>query len=145
MKWYKYLLVLFILSGVSNIIVGISTMVGGHYIEGGAAYAELVYDMYPALKPIDVIYGLYAIAMGIYVFVVRSALKGFKKSAPKMITILYTISLISYLVYNITTASIVGVDAVSLITDIIMQIVVNLIMIFANKAYFKTREELFIN
>ena len=145
MKWYKFLLVLFVLSGIANILVGFSTMTGAQYVESGISYAEYVYDWYPGLKVIDVIYGLYAIAMGVYVFMVRSALKGFKRSAPKMVTILYVVSLVSFLIYNIISASIIGMGIANLMAELTLQVVVNLAMIFINKAYFKTRQELFIN
>ena len=56
-------------SGVVNIINGISVLAGWQYSrEFGDGAAKFVYAVLPALKPIDVIYGILIIGTAIFGF-----------------------------------------------------------------------------
>lgn len=148
MKWYKFLIYfLLFASGILNIISGIMAMTGAQH--GGLA--SMVYAVFGALKPIDVIFGLCAIGLGIYAIYVRFELAKLKRGAPKKLMMIYVFNCVINLVYAIAAIIIIssnpysGNAATSISPSIIGTIIGAVVMIIVNKVYFDKRASLFVN
>ncbi len=143
MKWHKFLIYFLLwLSGVGNIITGFRSITGSQY----GAQAQRVYSYFTGLKTIDVIFGLFAICLGIFIIVTRFKLAGFKAAGPKYLTLMYVLGAsvsIFYIIAVISTTSLTLSDIGGL--QIIIQIVMPIIIITINKSYYDKRADLFVN
>jgi hypothetical protein len=129
MKWYKFLVYfLLIASAVVNIITACAYF----------ALSSL------ASQPILLVgAGIMSIAMGIFCLVVRSQLVKYKRSAPAKLTALYVWNIVFSVVYTIVGAF--GIDMMGMTSTLLPTLFWNVILIIANKVYFKKRAELFCN
>jgi cell shape-determining protein MreD len=87
--------------------------------------------------------GIMSIAMGIFCLVVRSQLVKYKRSAPAKLTALYVWNIVFSVVYTIVGAF--GIDMMGMTSTLLPTLFWNVILIIANKVYFKKRAELFCN
>lgn len=145
MKWYKFLIYFsLILTGLSNMYTGVQAVMGMQY--GTKEQSAQVYAVYPGLHILDIVYGVLLIILGVFVFIVRQQLAGYKAKGPKYLLIMYIASLVLEVFYigagsllsgvNLMTSSESGIMLIS-------SILVSLFMIGANKVYFDKRAHLF--
>ena len=141
MKWYKFLIYFSLFAGaVINVASGIPFLNGSIY--GG--YADNVYSVFPALKTVDVMYGIVALATAVLCIVARFALAKYKKNGPALLLSIYAIGIVVSIVYFIAVKSIVtdiDLDTSSIVSSLVSSVV----MIIINKIYFDKRKHLFVN
>lgn len=114
-------------------------MTGGIY----SGLASLVYAYYPALKIVNILFGIIFLALAAFSVYVALQLKGFKKGAPQLLMYLYIAALAVAILYAILNLIIVG--SLSGLSTIIIEIIVSIVMIILNKIYFDKRKHLFVN
>lgn len=145
MKWYKFLIYFsLILTGLSNMYTGVQSVMGMQYET--KEQAAQVYAAYSGLHILDMIYGVLLIVLGVYVFIVRQQLAGYKEKGPKLLLIMYIASLLLEIFYIGAGSLISGVNLLTASesgTMLISSILVSLFMIGANKVYFDKRAHLF--
>ena len=149
MGWHKFLIYFALFaSAVLNLISGIATMNGNQYGE----YAQEVYELMPALKTPDMVYGIVLIAIAALAIFTRFALAGFQRNGPKLVVALYGAVIIVSVIYNIWGASIVeaaasdlGISAGIDYANIGSSVAISAAMLAANASYYKKRESLFVN
>lgn len=145
MKWYKFLIYFsLILTGLSNMYTGVQSVMGMQYETKDQA--AQVYATYSGLHILDMIYGVLLIALGVFVFIVRQQLAGYREKGPKLLLIMYIVSLLLEIFYIGAGSLISGVNLLTASesgTMLISSILVSLFMIGANKVYFDKRAHLF--
>ncbi len=142
MKWYKWLINFILwLSGILNILAGISQMTGMAYEAEGLTAAE-VYAFFPKLESIDFIYGLGLIVLGVYAIATRYALARYKSFAPIMLYALYAVNLVGAVVYAVMVAPILQVRITKIAE--IPSLIGTLVMLIINIVYFQKRADLFV-
>ncbi len=163
MKWYKALLVILWIGIIGNVISAITYFSGGIY----QGFADKIYEMLPSLKGVDAFSGIFSLAMVVFTFIVWRALKNYKKSAPKLLTIMYVLNTIFLIVYTIAFYSIIGgaettiiygdsyisgmyqyqeyldLSAIAFSASDVISIIGSIVMTIANHIYFRNRAELF--
>ncbi len=149
MKWYKFLIYFLLFAmGIINIFGGISALTGGQYTVDGENVSKAVYDLWPNLKTIDIIYGIGCIALGGFQIFLRFQLSSYKAKAPIYILVMYAATAVVTAVYSFVVVGIVPNDVVAhseLISQGIGGIVGACVAGFLNKIYFDKRKFLFIN
>lgn len=144
MKWYKFLIYFALIAGaIVNFATGITMVTGSVYEVQSGVSADAVYSMYDGLKTIDVIYGLALFAVAILGFVTRSKLANYKADGPKFVYMVYGISAIVVLLYNILVGAVTGLNVFN--ASVVTSFIVQLVMIWANMKYFGKRAHLFVN
>ena len=145
MKWYKFLIYFsLVLTGFANIWTGVEAVLGMQYET--KSQAAQVYAVYPGLHVLDIVYGVLLILLGVYALIVRQYLAGFKAKGPKMLLIMYIVSLVIEVAYIAASSLISGVNLLTASesgTMLISSMIVSLFMIGANKVYFDKRAHLF--
>ncbi len=163
MKWYKALLVFLWFGVVSNAVSAVMFFSGAMY----QGFTDKVYAMLPTLKSLDSFGGLFSIVMAMFTFVVWLKLKNYKAHAPELLTAMYvlnTVFLIGYtfMFYNTIggaeTTIIYGdsyiqgmyeyqeyldLSEISFSASDLRSIAGSIVMLFANRTYFKKRANLF--
>jgi len=145
MKWYKFLIYFSLFaSAVLNALASIGYFTGSMYFSqsNGQVTADMVYHTFPALRGLDIAYGVFLLAFASLAIVTRQKLAGYKYDAPKFVTIFYATLLIGVVAYNVIAGSLTGSFAISSIAP---SVIINAIMLIANRKYFKKRDELFNN
>ena len=156
MKWHKFLVGFALwFGGVINIINGISMFTGAQYNrEMGEGAAKIVYDAFPELKTVDVIYGILLIALGIFAFVTAYRLLYKLKGSPKLLLIRYAASAAVGIIYIIAAASILGkfsnaygaeIDYAEVFLEAVFTAIISVLLIVLNRIYYKKRAHLFVN
>lgn len=143
MKWYKFL-VNFALAvgGIMNILSGVSTILGGQYAVMGLS-SELVYEFFPSMKPVDMIFGILTAALGVACLHIRQQLADFRSGSPKryllvaviacnVVSMMYT--LISGIIFESVDLLRLALSAIGIVLAVLLQY-----------RYFKRREHLFVN
>ena len=98
MKWYKFLIYFsLILTGLSNMYTGVQAVMGMQY--GTKEQSAQVYAVYPGLHILDIVYGVLLIILGVFVFIVRQQLAGYRAKGPKYLLIMYIASLVLEVFY----------------------------------------------
>lgn len=148
MKWFKFLIYFSLFFGaVINIVFGLNYVTGGIYFvqSNGDVTADLIYELFGnGLKALDVIFGLLMVAVGVFGIYTRFRLSKYKRNGPLCVYILYGVSPVLTLIYNIGVGVITGLsDSVSVSS--FTSIAVAVALIFANYKYFTKRKELFVN
>ena len=144
MKWYKFLIYFALIAGaIVNFATGITMVTGSVYEVQSGVSADTVYSMYDGLKTIDVIYGLALFAVAILGFVTRSKLANYKADGPKFVYMVYGISAVVVLLYNIFVGAVTGLNVFN--ASVVTSFIVQLVMIWANMKYFGKRAHLFVN
>lgn len=154
MKWYNFLVwVMFTLGPVITIISGIGTIAGTRHYMGSNISSQDVYSVFTELKPLDITLGISAILLAIFAFYIRSRLVAYRKDAPKLLTVYYSIELainlvfeaIYIIVFNSYVTFAFSDIASAFASDVGGTIIKVAILIPVNIAYFKKRKHLFVN
>ena len=143
MKWFSALSTwLLYLSALGMLISGIQYLTGSIY--GNAYYAELTYAVYPALKAIDIIFGIVYIAFTAVILYVRMHLAQFKKDAPALFLYMMLLNIAISLAYSILSLICTGFATFgSVLLTLILTIVISGVIYYLNKQYFDKRAHLF--
>lgn len=143
MKWYKFLIYFALWAGaVLNFLNAIAMLTGSIY-EAEGVPSWYVYEYYPQLQRIDLIFGILLIALSVHQLTVRSSLAKFKADAPKKLKLMYVYEILWEIAYTIIVSNVIGTGAV--ISEIISSCIVSVVMILINDKYFKNRKHLFVN
>lgn len=166
MKWYKFLKVILWFGIISNVISIFTYFTGADY-EG---FEDELYEMLPSLKSLDMFGGVFCIVMAIFTFIVWHSLHNYKAIGPKLLTVMYIANTAFFAIYMFAFSSIIGsaetttiygdsyiqggyqyqeyldltVLSSASIAPTIMQIIGGIVMIIANRTYFKNRADLFV-
>lgn len=137
MKWYKALTVaLLYLSAVFVLYTGIQYLTGDYF---GSATTYL-YSRYPALRFVDIIYGIFNVAVATAILYVRMHLAQFSSDGPKLYLLMLLVNGIASAIYSIILFAIVGhSDWGSLIASLGAVAA----MFVLNRTYFDKRQHLF--
>lgn len=142
MKWYTFQKVMLLISAIFSFINAATYIFDINDM-------EYLYDYLPGLQMINIAYGIASIAMGIYMIKVWKALKAYKTGAGDALNKLYIVSMVVSIVYNVlysACAASLGVTAVSdTFITLGLTVIVNIIVIKANKTYFDNRRHIFKN
>lgn len=147
MKWYKFVIYFQLFAScVLNVISAISTMTGGMYM----GMAEEIYSYAPAIRFVDIVYGVALICLGVYAIMTRTRLKNFCEDGPKkylMLLLLNGAVSAGYTIVTIIvmTSSALGPYYEADYTGIVSSIASAAILYFCNKTYFNKRAHLFVN
>ena len=142
MKWHNFLIYFLLwLSGIVNILNGYRAITGMEY-EGKA---DSVYALFPGLKPIDIAFGIAIICFGILIIVTRFKLAGFKANGPKFLSLVYFVGSAVSIIYVIAVISTTPLTMADFGSQIISQLVINVILLTANYVYYNKRAALFVN
>lgn len=123
---------------------GVQAVMGMQY--GTKEQSAQVYAVYPGLHILDIVYGVLLIILGVFVFIVRQQLAGYRAKGPKYLLIMYIASLVLEVFYIGAGSLLSGVNLLTSSESSIMlisSILVSLFMIGANKVYFDKRAHLF--
>ena len=144
MKWYKFLIYFALIAGaIVNFATGVTMITGSVYEAKSGVSANTVYSMYEGLKIIDVMHGLVMFGVAVLGIMARSKLARYKADGPKFVYMVYGISAVSGLLYNILVGVVTGLSVMN--ASVITSFIVQLVMVWANTEYFGKRVHLFIN
>ena len=137
MKWYKALTAaLLYLSAISFLYYAIQYTTGLIYGDSAGYY----YMIFPALKVLDVIYGIYFLALIPIILYIRMHLAQFSSDGPKLYLLLLLFNTIVGVVYTLLTCIIIrNFDALTITASV----GVGLAMFVLNRTYFDKRQHLF--
>lgn len=143
MKWFKFIIYFQLFAAaLISLATGISALTGGQY--GG--YKDAVYLVFPALKTVDIFYGVCLIALAGANIYVRMQLAGFRSNGPKLYLSVYSATFVLSFLYIIAVSVIIGDRAGTLnLTAYISELVGAVILIIVNSIYFKKRAHMFVN
>lgn len=145
MKWYKFLIYFGLFAGAVvnclNAILYITGLVYGS--QYGSSLSEFIYYVSPAMKYVDIIYGIMLIPSAALQIFTRFQLSGFKKNGPKLIIAVYAVELVTSLFYLIATSLVCGASTFNAST--ITSLIVIVVMIILNRIYFNKRKDMFVN
>ena len=144
LKWHKFLIYFALwASAVVNVGTAIMCIDGTINIYDGQN--ELIVSNYSRLRTVLLIRGLVLLAIVAYTIYTRFQLAGFRVNAPRKLSIFYGLNLAASLLYLLAISSITHMTISSLVGEIVMQIFINILMIFINQNYYSKRLELFVN
>lgn len=146
MKWYKFLIYFALFfAALLNLANGVNYITGGIYEvqTNGDVNADMVYLVYEALKPVDVVFGLAMIGVAAFAIYTRMKLAKFKADGPNCLYILYAAGAILTLIYNIVAFIITGETEI-LSGSMIGSFITSGVMIALNYVYFNKRKALFV-
>ena len=143
MKWHKFLIYFSLwAAAVGCVLNGFQLLTGSIY--GLNNEAEQVYRFYDGLKSVDMIFGVFMIAVAAFMIYTRFQLAGFKEGAPNKLTIAYALQLAAFLGYVFAVASTVKLSVSDVMnSQISSSIVSSIILIIVNRVYYGKREHLF--
>ena len=143
MNWFKFIIYAqCFLGGLGGLVGGIMTMTGSQYGD----YASMVYEFYPALRFVDIIYGLVTIAIGALMVFAWTELKAFKKQGVDHYLIVPIANVVASLVYVALACLILRAspsDVIELMGSTVSGFFSNVVLFFVNKIYFDKRRHLF--
>ena len=140
--WFNFLIYFALWAGaLLNIANGIRQLTGAVYLSEGLE-PEMVYEVFPNLKSVDVLFGVLACVFGVFQIVTRFSLAHYKKYAPIMLHLSYIFIIIVDITSAIVVTSIIGVETFS---TIIAKVIVSIIILLINIKYFNNRKHVFIN
>lgn len=143
MNWFKFIIYAqCFLGGLGGLIRGIMTMTGGQY-EG---YADMVYGFFPAMRFVDIVYGLASIAIGALLVYSWTELKAFKKQGVDHYLIVPIATAVASLIYVALACLILHAspsDIAETMGSTVSSFATNIALFFINKVYFDKRRHLF--
>ena len=140
MKWFKFIIYFQLWAGMLVYLVTAGKYLTGAYYEGSA---EMVYDFFPALQPLDIVMGVFCLALAVYAVVVQRALAKFRAKGPMMYYLIYIVSTAGTVLYLLIASIILGQSVFT--AEVAGSIIGSLVMIFINIPYFNNRKHLFVN
>ena len=150
MGWFKFIIYFqLFFSCVVGVINGIRQLTGKIYNQDGRDVSGIVYQVFPSLKPVDIICGICFIAIAGMAIFVRFQLSGFKKNGPKFYIGMIIGSILVnafYLISAISAVSKLGYPASTIVTPATIGSCIGLVtLLVINIIYFKNRNHLFVN
>lgn len=140
MKWFKFIIYFQLWAGMLvNLVTAVKYFTGAYY-EGSA---EMVYTFFPALQPLDIVMGVFCLALAAYAVVVQRALAKFRTKGPMMYYLMYIVSTAGTVLYLLIGSLIIGQSAFT--AETAGSFTGSLFMIFINIPYFNNRKHLFVN
>ncbi|MCQ2081214.1 MAG: zinc ribbon domain-containing protein [Lachnospiraceae bacterium] len=140
LNWAKFLGYFALwLSALLNFIGGVSAF-------GGSQYGDLkglVYNIFPGMRAVDIIYGLLCIALAGLGGYCAYGIIMHKKFVVNYIPLLYAAAAGIVFVYSLVATIVVGQSCFS--ASIIVNIIVSVVMVFVNSVYFNKRKHIFVN
>lgn len=145
MKWHNAKIILFIIGALANFGTGGQHISGNIYNTSSLEFnPEMIYSTYgSALKSIDVIYGITLVILAIIQIYICISLKKMKRNSPAMFTRVYSIGIGVNLMYNISSALIIGVYT-NIVSSIFATIMCSMFA-WLDHTYYKKREYMFRN
>lgn len=140
MKWFKFIIYFQLWASMLVYLVTAGKYFTGAYYEGSA---EMVYDFFPALQPLDIVMGVFCLALAVYAVVVQRALAKFRAKGPMMYYLTYIVSTAGTALYLLIGSIILGQSAFT--AETAGSFLGALVMIFINIPYFNNRKHLFVN
>lgn len=144
MKWYKALIyVILFLDALLYLVNGVRLLTGTAY----GAPPAVVYGIFPALKPLSIIMGLWHLGMAGGFLIVRQMLAGFRKNAVRCLLGLYILELVFTLIFGIAQW-VIFKDlrfAGDILGSLLISSIMSIVFLVLNRIYFDNREELFVN
>lgn len=150
MKWYKFLIYFALFAGaIGNGFSSISYLTGSIWRSYQVTGASL-YDVLPAMKVFDMLYGVVLIGLAAWSIVTRSHLAKKRINGPFYLLVLYAANAVFSLVYTLAAAAnLTGYTGKnmfgSMIGKIIPSLAVSVAMVVVNYLYFDKRRSLFTN
>ncbi len=142
MNWYKFLIYFSLFASAAlNAFNAYQLLTGAHY--DGAA--DLVYAFYSSLNLVDKVVGIASIGVAVFAIYVRQELAKFKATGPKYLQYVYLANAAINIIYAVGASAAVGGDVSFDFTSTITNVIVSVIMVYANKKYFDNRSEMFVN
>ena len=140
MKWFKFIIYFQLWASMLVYLVTAGKYLTGAYYEGSA---EMVYRFFPALQPLDIVMGVFCLALAVYAVVVQRALAKFRAKGPMMYYLIYIVSTAGTVLYLLIASIILGQSVFT--AEVAGSIIGSLVMIFINIPYFNNRKHLFVN
>ena len=140
MKWFKFIIYFQLWAGMLFNLVTAGKYFTGAYYEGNA---EMVYNFFPALQPLDIVMGVLCLALAVYAVVVQRALAKFRAKGPMMYYLMYIVNTAATVLYLLIGSIIIGQSAFT--AEVAGSIIGSLVMLFVNIPYFNNRKHLFVN
>ena len=140
MKWFKFIIYFQLWAGMLfNLVTAGKYFTGAHY-EGKA---EMVYRVFPALQPLDIVLGVVCLALAVYTVVVQRALAKFRAKGPMMYYLMFIVNTAVTVLSLLIASIIIGQSVFT--AEVAGSIIGSLVMIFINIPYFNNRKHLFVN
>ncbi|MGM9642767.1 MAG: hypothetical protein ACI3XI_06115 [Eubacteriales bacterium] len=142
MGWYKFLVNFLLWANAAiNLLSAVSYL-------NASAHTEEVYAQYPLLAPLDTVYGVLTVGMGVLALAAALSLRKYKKSGPVLAVALYAYGMAISLGYNIIGICILRatyepVDYIITVMSVIVSASVSATLALCNLVYFKKRRHLF--
>ena len=140
MKWFKFIIYFQLWAGMLVNLVTAGKYFTGAYYEGNA---EMVYRFFPALQPLDIVMGVFCLALAVYAVIVQRALAKFRAKGPMMYYLMYIVNTAVTVLYLIIGSIIIGQSAFT--AEVAGSIIGSIVMLFVNIPYFNNRKHLFVN
>lgn len=140
MKWFKFIIYFQLWAGMLVNLVTAGKYFTGAYYEGNA---EMVYRVFPALQPLDIVMGVVCLALAVYAVVVQRALAKFRAKGPMMYYLMYIVNTAVTVLYLLIGSIIIGQSVFT--AEVAGSIIGSLVMLFVNIPYFNNRKHLFVN
>ena len=140
MKWFKFIIYFQLWAGMLVNLVTAGKYFTGAYYEGNA---EMVYRFFPALQPLDIVMGVFCLALAVYAVVVQRALAKFRAKGPMMYYLMYIVNTAVTVLYLLIGSIIIGQSAFT--AEVAGSIIGSIVMLFVNIPYFNNRKHLFVN
>ena len=140
MKWFKFIIYFQLWAGMLVNLVTAGKYFTGAYYEGNA---EMVYRFFPALQPLDIVMGVFCLALAVYAVIVQRALAKFRAKGPMMYYLTYIVDTAVTVLYLLIASIIIGQSVFT--AEVAGGIIGSLVMLFVNIPYFNNRKHLFVN
>lgn len=141
--WMKFLLYFSFFAGaVTSLFSALNILTGMQY----GSDAALVYEAFPAMKAVDIIFGLLTILYSAGLIFVRYQISGLKRTAMQSYLAIFIFGLIVGYGYLLAASIVVGTPITSALGETLGHDVASFIMFIINYAvYFKHRSSVFVN
>lgn len=140
MKWFKFIIYFQLWASMLVYLVTAGKYFTGAYYEGSA---EMVYRFFPALQPLDIVMGVFCLALAVYAVIVQRALAKFRAKGPMMYYLTYIVDTAVTVLYLLIASIIIGQSVFT--AEVAGGIIGSLVMLFVNIPYFNNRKHLFVN
>lgn len=141
--WMKFLLYFSFFAGaVTSLFSALNILTGMQY----GSDAALVYEVFPAMKAVDIIFGLLAILYSASLIFVRYQISGLKRTAMPSYLAVFIFGLIVGYGYLFVVSIVVGASITSTLGEELGKDAISIVMFIINYAvYFKHRSSVFVN
>lgn len=144
LKWHNFLIYFLLWAGAVMLVLGGATFIAGKVY---GKIGDRIYQALPAMRFVDIAYGLVLVCVAVYMIYTRFQLAGFKQGAPNKLLILLALSPVLGWGYLLTVSAVTGVSITQLHSggSFIGELIGTAIGIWLHKIYYDKRAELFVN